>query len=123
MLNKLQRAGQLFSERCQSQDNLVIKSSSSYEAGIQLKVQSSRNYEALTICLQAELKLSYLDNKKLTPDDIDYLRDIIDSAQKLIGKVDDSIDKTIREMINKILNEMRNLKNNLFTFAKAWPLV
>jgi len=53
MLKKLQRAGQLFSERCQSQDNLVIKRSSSYEAGIQLKVQSSRNYEALTICLQA----------------------------------------------------------------------
>ena len=70
MLKNLERAGLLFSDRCQKSDDLIIRRSSSYEAGIQLKVESSRNYQALTICLRAQLKLSIIDNKKPTPDEI-----------------------------------------------------
>ena len=50
MLKKLIRAGELFRDRCLKNDELIIKKSGSYEAGIQLKTQTSRSYEALTIC-------------------------------------------------------------------------
>jgi hypothetical protein len=36
---------------------------------------------------------------------------------------DDKIIKEIREVKNKILHYMRAGSTNLFTFAKAWPIV
>jgi hypothetical protein len=92
MLKKLNRAGELFSERTKKNEDLSLKKHGSYEAGIQLKTQSSKNYEALTICLRAQLKLLHVDGKAPTHDEITEARTIIDSATLLIDDVDDNID-------------------------------
>lgn len=56
-------------------------------------------------------------------DNITEARTIIDRAQDLIEDVDDNMVENIKTIKNKILNEMRFYSHNLFTFAKAWPLV
>jgi hypothetical protein len=56
-------------------------------------------------------------------DDIICARTIIDKAMCLLEDVDDNMAQTIRNVKNKVLDEMRSYSHNLFTFAKAWPLV
>ena len=65
----------------------------------------------------------HVDKIPPTHDEITEARNIIDSAKELTQHVDDNIDQTIRNIKNKVLNEMRFKSSNLFTFAKAWPLV
>ena len=56
--------------------------------------------------------------------DLYVARTLIDEASALVTKIrDESIIKDIKEIKNKIFDQMRTSSNNLFTFAKAFPLV
>ena len=108
-MNRLIAAGQLFNKRRSSNQNSLTN----YNA----------NYEAQTICMQAKLQMMTTDGEDRTHEQILEARTTIDKADELRPWICENILSKVNNIKNEILKFMRSYYHNLFTFAKAWPIV
>lgn len=95
------------------------------EAEELFRARDSMNFVAKTICLQSQIKMIKAQKQKLNLRKSTLeAKTTIERAVALVNEIfDDAVVDLIKGTKDRIIKDMRQSSKNLFTFAKAFPIV